>query len=117
MATIYRYAQGNYEFRDENNEFTVEDVKRQLTQYFPELANATTETSQAGADTVVTFVKKAGTKGLSESVSDADLLKLYTVADLAQRAGANIELPPEIVIKLLDELTVARSYEANGAAH
>ena len=63
MATIYKY--NDYEYRDESDEFTTEEVKQQLVQYFPELAQAKAESSKDGeGNTVVTFVKRAGTKGM-----------------------------------------------------
>ena len=62
MATIYKY--NDYEYRDESGEFTTEEVKQQLVQYFPELAQAKAEKSTDGeGNTVITFVKRAGTKG------------------------------------------------------
>lgn len=62
MATIYKY--NDYEYQDEDGTLTADEVKQQLTQYFPELARATAETStDAAGNTVVTFVKRAGTKG------------------------------------------------------
>jgi PRTRC genetic system protein C len=64
MATIYKYPAGNYEFRDDDDQFTTEQVQQQLTQYFPELANATTDEKELENGTrEVTFVKRAGTKG------------------------------------------------------
>jgi len=65
MATVYKYQ--DYEYRDEAGEFTTEEVRKQLTQYFPELAQATAETKKVGDDTVVTFVKRAGTKGSDDA--------------------------------------------------
>lgn len=67
MATVYKYQ--DYEYRDEVGEFTAEEVKKQLTQYFPELAQATTDTKKVGEDTVVTFVKRAGTKGCGDDAA------------------------------------------------
>jgi hypothetical protein len=64
---IYKY--NDYEYKDEAGEFTTADVKQQLTQYFPEIANCVTEEKQQGADTVVTFVKRAGTKGQGDGVT------------------------------------------------
>lgn len=64
MATIYKYPGGNYEFTDEDDQLTIDEVREQLTQYFPELAQADAdEATDDEGNRVVTFVKRAGTKG------------------------------------------------------
>ena len=114
MATIYTYRQGNYEFRDEHGDFTAEDVKQQLVQYFPELANATTEKSETDGDTVVTFVKRAGTKGLTETLSDNDLQHLRLLVEQARRDDDPIELPADVLSKLLAEVEYSRALFGSG---
>jgi len=64
MATKYKYQ--DYEYVDENDELTVEEVRRQLTPHFAEVAAATVKKSKDGDLNVVTFVKKATTKGSDE---------------------------------------------------
>jgi len=62
MARIFKYGDQTYD--DPGEEYTVEDVKRHLTTYFPELAQATIEEKTQDDGTVeVTFVKQAGKKG------------------------------------------------------
>jgi PRTRC genetic system protein C len=62
MTRIFKYQDETYE--DPGEEFSNEDVKRHLTTYFPELAQATIEEKKLDDGTVeVTFVKRAGTKG------------------------------------------------------
>lgn len=62
MARIFRY--GDHTWEDPGEEFSNEDVRRHLTTYFPELANAEIRERTLEDGTVeVTFVKRAGTKG------------------------------------------------------
>ncbi|MBN2003952.1 MAG: hypothetical protein JXA21_11410 [Anaerolineae bacterium] len=89
MATVYKYQ--DYTYRDEAGEFTAEDVKSQLRQYFPELANATAESKTLeNGDTQVTFVKRAGTKGDGESaflrVGERHWINISGVAEITPDA-------------------------------
>lgn len=66
MTRIFKYQDQTWD--DPGEEFTSEDVKRHLTAFFPDLAQATIETKEVSgaegdATTEVTFVKRAGTKG------------------------------------------------------
>lgn len=119
MATIYKY--NDYEYRDEAGEFTTTDVKTQLTQYFPELANAKAEEStDSEGNTVVTFVKRAGTKGkrpttVAETrgdvppLSDVELFKLEDAARCARNGKRTIELDPNQVLALIGEAWYLRA--------
>jgi PRTRC genetic system protein C len=108
MVTVYKYV--DYEYKDEAGELSTEEVKQQLTQYFPELAAATAEEkTDADGNKVVTFVKRAGTKGLMQTLSDADLLKLRRMTVIAENDKADaVAVPPEILLKLLDEVVYVR---------
>jgi PRTRC genetic system protein C len=115
MARIYKYE--DYEYTDENEEFTTEDVKSQLQQYFPELANATAEEKALdNGDTEITFVKKAGTKGhlhkLEPDVppmSDHELFTLEGEARCARNGGRALEMPADTVLSLICESWYLRS--------
>src|SRR5215472_2935925 len=61
MARVFVY--DAREFPDPDPKLSVEDVRRQLTDFFPELANAETREETRGEDTVYTFSKRIGTKG------------------------------------------------------
>jgi len=62
MARIFVY--GDQEWEDPGTEFSVGEVKKQLTTFYPELAQAETkETALEDGTTRVEFVKRAGTKG------------------------------------------------------
>ena len=62
MARIFKYQDQVWE--DPGEGFNNEDVRKHLTQFFPELAQATIETKDMDdGSTEVRFVKKAGTKG------------------------------------------------------
>jgi len=73
MARIFKYQDQTWEDPGEN--FSNEDVKKHLTQFFPELAQASIETKDMdGGVTEVRFVKRAGTKGVqSLSAVQVDL--------------------------------------------
>ncbi|MBN1261103.1 MAG: hypothetical protein JXB35_10520 [Anaerolineae bacterium] len=64
-----RYKYGDYEFLDSEDQFTPEEVRRQLAAYFPEVAEARIEET-VGDDgiTQVSFVKRAGRKGYCQSI-------------------------------------------------
>jgi PRTRC genetic system protein C len=51
------------EFPDPDPKLPVEDVRKQLAEFFPELANADTREEKRGEDTVYTFARRIGTKG------------------------------------------------------
>ncbi|HVC32777.1 MAG TPA: PRTRC system protein C [Chloroflexota bacterium] len=61
MARIFCY--DNRDFPDPDPKLSVEDVRRQLADFFPELANAETRQETRGDDTFYTFSKRIGTKG------------------------------------------------------
>lgn len=50
-------------FPDPDPSLSVDDVRRQLADYFPELANADTREVRQGDDTLYTFSRRIGTKG------------------------------------------------------
>ena len=62
MARIFVY--DGREFPDPDPKVPIEDVRRQLSEYFPELTNADTREEKRGDDTVYTFSKRIGTKGI-----------------------------------------------------
>jgi PRTRC genetic system protein C len=51
------------EFPDPDSRLPVEEVRRQLAEFFPELTNADTREEQREGDTVYTFTRRIGTKG------------------------------------------------------
>jgi PRTRC genetic system protein C len=61
MARLFVY--DGREFPDPDPKVSVEDIRRQLSEYFPELTNADTREEKRGDDTVYTFSKRIGTKG------------------------------------------------------
>ena len=61
MARVFVY--DAREFPDPDPKLSVEDVRRQLLAFFPELANAETREETRGEDSVYTFSKRIGTKG------------------------------------------------------
>jgi len=61
MARIFVY--DSRQFPDPDPKLSVEDVRCQFAEFFPELANAETREEKRGEDTVFTFSKRIGTKG------------------------------------------------------
>lgn len=61
MARIFLY--DGREFPDPDPALSVEDVRRQLAEFFPEVANADTRETTRGEDRVYTFTRRIGTKG------------------------------------------------------
>jgi len=74
MARIFKYQDQVWE--DPGEGFSNEDVRKHLTQFFPELAQATINEKTLDDGTVeVRFVKRAGTKGTDEIIALLDGLK------------------------------------------
>ena len=51
------------EFPDPDPQLSVEEVRQQLSEFFPELANADTREEQRGDDARYVFTRRIGTKG------------------------------------------------------
>lgn len=51
------------EFPDPDPRLSVEDIRKQLADFFPELTNADTREVQRGEDRIYTFSRRIGTKG------------------------------------------------------
>ena len=61
MARAFIY--DGREFPDPDPKVSVEEIRKQLAEFFPELANAETREERCGEDTVYTFTRRIGTKG------------------------------------------------------
>lgn len=61
MVRKFKYE--NQEIPDPDPNMTVEEVRQSLVNFYPELSNAATTEKKVGADTVVSFQKRVGTKG------------------------------------------------------
>ena len=53
----------NREFPDPDPSMSVDDVKKLLSDFMPELANADVKESEKDGKTYVSFIKKVGNKG------------------------------------------------------
>ena len=73
MARIFVY--DNRQFPDPDSRLSVEEVRRQFAEFFPELANAETREEKRGEDTVYTFSKRIGTKGNRKSPDIVAILR------------------------------------------
>jgi PRTRC genetic system protein C len=61
VARIFHY--DGRAFPDPDPKLSVEDVRRHLADFFPELANADSREEKKGDDTIYAFSKRIGTKG------------------------------------------------------
>ena len=61
MARVFVY--DGREFPDPDASLSVEDVRKQLSDFFPELTNADTREERRGDDVRYTFARRIGTKG------------------------------------------------------
>ncbi len=61
MARVFIY--DGREFPDPDPKLPVEEVRKQLSEFFPELGNADTREEKRGEDAAYTFSKRIGTKG------------------------------------------------------
>jgi PRTRC genetic system protein C len=61
MARVFIY--DGREFPDPDPNSSVDEVKRMMTDFFPELANAEVRESSRGEDTLYELVRRVGTKG------------------------------------------------------
>ena len=69
MARLFVY--DSREFDDPDPKLSVDEVRKQLAEFFPELANADAREERRGEDTVVTFTKRIGTKGTPDTPASA----------------------------------------------
>jgi PRTRC genetic system protein C len=69
VARIFVY--DGRDFPDQDPTQSVDEVRRTMAAYFPELANAETTESKRGDHTVYTFSRRIGTKGERQLAFDA----------------------------------------------
>lgn len=81
MARIFSY--DGREFPDPDPKLSVEEVRQQLSQFFPELLNAETRETRRGEDTVYTFSKRIGTKGRGKGPNIVAILRCVPEKHLA----------------------------------
>jgi PRTRC genetic system protein C len=109
-----RFVYDGREFPDPDTTLSVEAVRTQLGEFFPELANAETREEKRGDDTVYTFTKRIGTKGQHQLPDVVSVLG--TVPEKRLRI---IELAAELLDdrgELDLEAAAARQPEVNLAA-
>lgn len=93
MARIFIY--DGREFPDPDPRLSVEDVRKQLADFFPELTNADTREEQRGEERIYTFSKRIGTKGARRRPTIITLLRRVPEARLAVFALAADLLDPQ----------------------
>ncbi|HEU5424093.1 MAG TPA: PRTRC system protein C, partial [Nitrolancea sp.] len=57
------------QFPDPDPKLSVQEVRAQFAEFFPELVNADTREEVRGDDTHITFTKRIGTKGAVRAAS------------------------------------------------
>jgi PRTRC genetic system protein C len=90
MARIFIY--DGREFPDPDPKLSVEDVRKHLAEFFPELANAESREEKRGEDAVFTFTRRIGTKGLP---SEPDVVQV--LRSVPEKRLAVMELAQELV--------------------
>jgi len=117
MARLFIY--DGRTFPDPDSRLSVEDVRRQLADYFPELANADTREERRGEDTVYSFSRRIGTKGggrpkrrppdvvaILRTVHERDLRVFQIAAELLLENG---ELDIDAAAQRQPELSLAEA--------
>src|SRR3954464_9784374 len=111
MARVFVY--DGREFPDPDPGLSVEDVRKQLSDFFPELTNAETREERRGDDEVrYTFARRIGTKGLGQPNVGAILgpgpEQRLAVFDLATRlVDADGDLDAEAAAARQPEINLA----------
>ncbi len=63
------------EFPDPDPQLSVEEIRQQLSEFFPELANADTREEQRGDDARYVFTRRIGTKGRRRATDVVAILR------------------------------------------
>jgi PRTRC genetic system protein C len=109
------------EFPDPDSTLSVEEIRTQLAEFFPELANAETREEKRGDDITYTFTKRIGTKGhhalpdivcILRQVPEKRLRIVELAAELLDDRG---ELDLEAAVARQPEVNLAAA-EAEGYA-
>ena len=120
MARVFIY--DGREFPDPDPKLPVEEVRKQLSEFFPELGNADTREEKRGEDTAYTFSKRIGTKGrrapdvvaILRRVPETRLRVLELAAELLDDSGeldldAAATRRPEINLAIAEVETYTRA--------
>lgn len=100
-------------FPDPDPKLPIDEVRRQLAEFFPELANADAREEQRGEDSVVTFTKRIGTKGRRRAPDVVAVLRRVParrlrIVELAQELlGADGELDVDRAAACQPEINLA----------
>ena len=77
----------NREFPDPDPKVPVDEVRRQLAEFLPELVNADVREEKRGDDTVYVFTRRIGTKGTADRPAAAQAAPPATRRVLRRREG------------------------------
>ena len=111
------------EFPDPDPKLSAEEVRKQLTEFFPELANAETREEKRGEDAVYVFTKRIGTKGqpsvpdvvgILRRIPEQRLRIIELASELLDPQGdldldATAERQPEVNLAVAEAETYARA--------
>lgn len=81
MARLFIY--DGREFPDPDEALSVDEVRKQMSEFFPELTNADVREEKRGEDTAYTFTRRIGTKGARRRPSVASILRRVPAKHLA----------------------------------
>ncbi len=104
MARVFVH--DSKEYPDPDPRLSVDEVRKQMADFIPELANADTKEELRGEDTVYTFSRRIGTKGRDAGYSTRELVE--AIRSVPPRRLLVMELAP----RLFDERGDLRVEEA-----
>ena len=104
MARLFVY--DGRQFPDPDPQVSVDEVRRQLSVFFPELTNADVREERRGEDTLYTFSKRIGTKGRLSRVSPSDLAPRHSLLATLPEARLRVFELAEALIDAEGELDV-----------
>jgi PRTRC genetic system protein C len=90
MARLFVH--DNKEYPDPDPRLGVDEVRKQMADFIPELANADTKEERRGEDTVYTFSRRIGTKGRDAGYSTRELVE--AIRSVPPRRLLVMELAP-----------------------
>jgi PRTRC genetic system protein C len=123
---LFKY--NDQQWEDPGEGFSNEDVRKHLSSFFPELAQASIEEKTLDDGTVeVRFVKRAGTKGARgkkvpiEDMLDPDVLAFYrrmglSFGAIGEKVGASAFIVGEYARKVLPAELLGRQSKAQATA-
>lgn len=96
---VFRY--DHHTIPDPGIALSIEDVRKALVLYFPDLVQATTTTATEGDTQVITFTKQTTHKGTAGETPPSDLTKRLLALDPVPDTFADLALPDTLTLAQL----------------